>query len=79
MSVNVNVFSWIRDAVRRSVLLGFSDAMAEVGAAPDDEVSPMMKGLLQTNATGSKTIAAKKTTSRKRLGRSLKEMDKSKD
>ncbi len=80
MNVNMNVFSWIRDGVRRSVLLGFSDALSDIGASPEDELSDTMKGLVQ-EAPGGKTAIGSKgktTASRKRLGRSLKELEQAK-
>lgn len=74
MNVNqMNVFSWIRDAVRRSVLLGFSDAMSDLGAAPEDELSTTMKGLIDKGSTAK--VTNKSTNSRKRLGKSLKEIE----
>ena len=73
--MNMNLFEWIRDSVRRSVLLGFSDAVEEIGLpSADEEVSPAMAVLLQDAPTKTK---AKKSRGggRKRLGKSLKEMN----
>ena len=73
-----NFFAWIRDGVRRSVLLGVSDAVEQLGA-PDseEELHPGLAGVLHLNQSSANTprIAAnKKTTGKRRLGKSLKEM-----
>ncbi|NNE00800.1 MAG: hypothetical protein HKN47_26090 [Pirellulaceae bacterium] len=75
--MNMNLFEWIRDSVRRSVLLGFSDAVEQIGLpATDDEVSPNMAVLLQGDGAPSST--KKKTRGgRKRLGKTLKDMNPS--
>jgi len=35
--MNFNFFDWIRDGVRRSVLLGVSDATQQLGMPPDED------------------------------------------
>ncbi|MGB7344359.1 MAG: hypothetical protein WBD20_09105 [Pirellulaceae bacterium] len=73
----MNLFEWIRDSVRRSVLLGFSDAVEQIGSpTADDEIHPKVAALLQVGDAGGK-ITAKKTRGggRKRLGKTLKEMN----
>ena len=75
---NVGVFGWIREGVRRAVLLGFSDAVEQVGGADDKEaLSPHLQSLLREaprrlieETRGVETIAAGRGE-RKRLGRSL--------
>ena len=70
-----NLFAWIREGVRRSVILGVNDAVEEIGAPHGDEAwKERLVSLLEApaaeegaSATG---IAAGK---RKRLGRSLKD------
>ncbi|MCL2119511.1 MAG: hypothetical protein FWH27_13905 [Planctomycetaceae bacterium] len=37
--MNFNFFDWIRDGVRRSVLLGVSDAVETMGMPHDEETS----------------------------------------
>ena len=72
--MNMNVFEWIRDSVRRSVLLGFSDAVEQIGLpAQDEEVSPTMTALL--NGEPAPKSTKRKSSGRKRLGKSLKEMN----
>ena len=74
--MNMNLFEWIRESVRRSVLLGFSDAVEQIGLTNvdnDEEVNPQVAAFLQGNATT--TTAKKSRGRRKRLGKSLKEMN----
>jgi hypothetical protein len=83
----VNFFSWIRDGVRQSVLLGVSDAVEQLGAPPSsDEIHPSVAGILaptinpNTNTpaplrTNVGTNSGSGGANRKRLGRSLKEMN----
>ncbi len=77
---NMNFFGWIRDGVRQSVLLGVSDAVEQLGTpAQAEEIHPSVAGLLQLDHAapsspklpGNPSSAAK---SRKRLGRSLKDI-----
>ncbi len=76
--MNMNLFEWIRDAVRRSVLLGFSDAVEQIGlpATDEEELSPQMVALLQGDAP-TKSTKKKSRSTRKRLGKSLKDMNPS--
>ncbi len=71
--MNVNFFEWLRDGVRQSVLLGVSDAIEQIGTPADsDNLHPNVAALLQTEpATKTKARGG----SRKRLGKSLKDMD----
>ena len=73
--MNVNFFEWLRDGVRQSVLLGVSDAIEEIGApANSEELHPDIAALLQNDESKSKR--SKSTAGgRKRLGKSLKDMD----
>ena len=46
--MSVNFFSWIREGVRQSVLLGVSDAIEQLGTpAPTEELHPSVVGFLQ--------------------------------
>jgi hypothetical protein len=69
-------FAWLREGVRRAVLLGFSDAIHEIGnRSENDELGPQLaatwqQGILSEHgATPLSTIAS--PTGRKRLGKSL--------
>jgi hypothetical protein len=72
--MNVNFFEWLRDGVRQSVLLGVSDAIEQIGTPADsDDLHPNVAALLQGDAAKSKR--SKNSGGRKRLGKSLKDMD----
>ncbi len=74
---NTGVFHWIRDAVRRSVLLGFSDAVEQLGAPGESsELHPQIAAALRqiTPAVEHQPIPPRPAAARperKRLGRSL--------
>lgn len=74
--MDFNFFQWIREGVRRSVLLGVSDAINEIGAPhEDDEVAKRMFGRFESGPAS--PPLAKDTGNRKRLGRSLKNVQAS--
>lgn len=77
----MNFFSWLRDGVRRSVLLGVNDAVEQLGTpSNDDALHPSALGFLQLDRNsqdGLKLAASATTTSsrgKKRLGKSLKDI-----
>jgi hypothetical protein len=75
--MNVNFFEWLRDGVRQSVLLGVSDAIEQIGSPADsDDLHPNVAALLQGETPQAKRGGA--GGGRKRLGKSLKEMDTAK-
>ena len=91
----MNFFTWIRDGVRQSVLLGVSDAIETLGTpASTEDLHPSVAGLLRVdkNADTSPRLAHASAGagsgvgaasggasgpqgSRKRLGRSLKDIE----
>jgi hypothetical protein len=77
LRMNVNFFEWLRDGVRQSVLLGVSDAIEQIGTPADsDDLHPNVAALLSSDASRAKRVAgASGAAGRKRLGKSLKEMD----
>ncbi|HEX4145589.1 MAG TPA: hypothetical protein VHY91_18935 [Pirellulales bacterium] len=73
---NVGFFQWLRESVRRTVLLGFSDALEQLGAPADGkEMNPhLLAALRQQTATAVEhqpSLRAEARPERKRLGRSL--------
>ena len=72
--MQLNLFTWIREGVRQSVLLGVSDAVEALGAPAHDPNFHQNLGKLieQAPAEDRAPLADGK---RKRLGRSLKELD----
>jgi len=88
----MNFFTWIRDGVRQSVLLGVSDAIETLGTpASTEDLHPSVAGLLRVdkNVDASPRLAHASAAggavsggavsgpqgSRKRLGRSLKDIE----
>jgi hypothetical protein len=81
MSNNLGVFGWIRENVRRSVLLGFSDAVEQIGGAVEGEdLHPQLAAVLRDAAPraiglGSESaMLPKPQQPKKRLGRSLEQL-----
>jgi hypothetical protein len=74
---NLGVFGWIRESVRRSVLLGFSDAVEQLGtpAGTSESLHPQLAAVLREAAPAltSQAEHGPAKTSRKRLGRSLEQ------
>jgi hypothetical protein len=78
---SLNVYGWIRDSVRRAVLLGFSDAVEQVGTLEGNQnINPQLLSLLKQNpaigdagATTAAVVEAETETAkpRRRLGRTL--------
>jgi hypothetical protein len=76
------VYAWIREGVRRAVLLGFSDAVEELGLPQDAEgVNQHLAGVLKQRTIGEPMTATTRTLThqpagagRKRLGKSLEEI-----
>lgn len=81
----MNFFTWLRDGVRQSVLLGVSDAIETLGTpAATDELHPSVAGLLKVDKGVESGPAPMLTQgnnrqnnggNRKRLGRSLKDIE----
>jgi hypothetical protein len=63
-----NFFEWIRNGVRQSVLLGISDAVEQIGEPEGNELKKDVLTALESST------AVRTRTSKKRLGRSLKEI-----
>ncbi len=69
---NVGVFAWIRDSVRRAVLLGFSDAVEQIGGIDDKEpLHPQLAAVMKQAPALKYEPAPTPRNERKRLGRSL--------
>jgi hypothetical protein len=80
--MDFNLFSWIRDGVRRSVMLGVADAMESVGTPPTSQ--DLQKSLqdfrsriempMDRNALTPSLAGSSAAPQRKRLGRTLKDI-----
>ncbi len=73
--MQLNLFSWIREGVRQSVLLGVSDAVESLGAPAHDTSFHQNLGKLIEQAPADESRATLVDGKRKRLGRSLKDFD----
>jgi len=79
--MNFNFFDWIRDGVKRSVLMGVSEAVETMGMPPDEESSKdKILSFLQseepqklTSAPPSRRLTGGSSSPRK-LGRSIAEI-----
>lgn len=69
-----NLFDWIREGVRRSVMLGVSDAMEAIGN-PDGEDGRARIAHLLSVPSDSAEPALAGGAKRKRLGRSLRDFE----
>jgi len=77
--MDFNFFTWLREGVRQSVLLGVSDAVEQIGMPPEnEELNQKVAALLEDPAKPqSKGRGGAGGTKRKRLGKTLKELDTS--
>jgi hypothetical protein len=74
MRMKINFFDWIREGVRQSILLGLSDAAADIGSEKDVEVlNQQFLASLQQNRLTDETPKASGGR-RKALGRSLSQI-----
>jgi hypothetical protein len=79
-----NLFSWIREGVKRSVMLGVADAIDHVGTPTSgQDLHNSLQNFMQNIETPLEPAAigggsGAKQPNRKRLGRSLRELDASK-
>lgn len=70
------LFEWIREGVRQAVVLGFADAVEDVGGRTRDEdfgaaLAESLRARLSTPRGPAVLEAAAPATGRRRLGRSL--------
>ncbi|MEZ6105502.1 MAG: hypothetical protein R3B96_05165 [Pirellulaceae bacterium] len=71
-----NFFHWIREGVRQSVMLGVSDAIGQLGT-PDEQgvLHESLRKAMPAPAQAAVAAPGRSSTSRKRLGKSLKEIN----
>jgi hypothetical protein len=75
MAANFNFFSWIREGVRQSVLMGVSDAVHHLGTPREgDEVHQRLTAFLQDQSTVPAGPRLTDGAPRKKLGRTLQEI-----
>lgn len=70
------VYDWIRDGVKRAVLLGFSDAVEQLGVPHEerDELHAGFAAQLSAPTSTRKSVGKSGPGGRKRLGRSLNQL-----
>ncbi len=74
--MNLNVFTWIREGVRQSVLAGVSDAIDQMGATVDgDDLRPRLADVLRRQSVEASNAPVVGESRSRRLGRSLKDLD----
>lgn len=77
----MSFYNWIRDGVKRAVLLGVSDAIEQIGTPHDgEEINPKLAAMLQPAKPQSAIATVERPqisrNERKRLGRSLNQIVK---
>ena len=74
----MNFFTWIRDGVRQAVLLGVTDAVADIGTPrEDDDISHRLLERLRSDGpalTHNAESNPNRPPQRKKLGRSLEQI-----
>lgn len=82
--MDFNFFNWIRDGVKRSVLLGVSDAVQTMGMPQDEESSKdrILSFLQQDdgqNGTSKRRVTNGSVSGQRKLGRSINDIHPVKD
>jgi len=68
----MNVYAWIREGVKRAVLLGFSDAVEQLGVPHGEEENhARLLGVLRGAELAPVAAEAPRSGGKRRLGRSL--------
>lgn len=74
-----NLFNWVREGVKHSVLLGVADAVGELGTPPNhDDLSGRLGEYLRGSGASNelqKVVGDSTQRKPKRLGRTLKDLD----
>jgi len=74
----MHFFGWIRDGVRRAVLLGVSDAVEDLGTPGDgDQTSQRLIEVLRGDRALITDQQAEEPAKRKKLGRTLEQIQAS--
>ncbi len=74
--MNFNLFLWIREGVKQSILLGVSDAIEAIGTPENSEdISPRLLEFMKQDRSEGSSKSGGAAGPRKRLGRSLKDLE----
>ena len=68
-----NLFDWIRESVKRSVIQGVSEALEAIGSPEGDDGAARLAQLLPVAANSPPALAS--GGKRQRLGRSLRDVE----
>ena len=72
----MNFFSWLREGVRQAVLHGVSDAVETIGdPIENNSLREHLTAAIETGGAEGALTGKKTTRGRKRLGRSLKDVE----
>ena len=73
-----NFFDWMRDGVKKSVLLGVTDAVNTMGMPPEESSKDKILGFLQSNTDHEAPVRritnSSASAGTKKLGRSLSDI-----
>jgi hypothetical protein len=76
LAMEFNLFLWIRQGVKQSVLLGVSDAIEAIGTPENaDDITPRLLEFMQGDSTGATSKTGRRSPKRKRLGKSLRDLE----
>jgi len=74
----MNFFNWIRDGVRKAVLLGVSDAVQDMGTPGDgDDISQRLLEVLRSGRPALTSEPAGEGAKGRKLGRTLQQIQAS--
>lgn len=82
--MNFNFYDWIRDGVKRSVLLGVSDAVQTMGMPQEEEPSKdkilsFLQDDSQTATARRRVQSAPGTSNQRKLGKSINDIHAARD
>ncbi len=73
--MDFNFFDWLRNGVRRSVLLGVSDAVEQIGAPTDEKTADdQLLSFFREQKTKSRKRVSSSSSNTRKLGRTMKEI-----
>lgn len=76
--MSFNFFSWLRDGVKQSVILGVSDAVQDLGTPREgDEIEQRLLAFVQPSGTAAAPRQISGATPRRKLGRTLEQIQAS--
>lgn len=74
--MDFNLFTWIREGVKQSVLLGVSDAIETIGTPENAaDINPRLLEFMRRDSAAETEKRVATGAARKRLGRSLKDVE----